>query len=581
MEIGNNQKDIRTCREKLGCVYGGLTAEHRSDSNKRPIQDVARLTVSSDVDIDLRECKSLLDPGAFPHAIEHIELIETHISWVILTGPYAYKIKKPVKLEFLDFRDLQRRRFYCEEEIRLNQDWTPEIYLDVVTINKDQNRLRIGGTGPIVEYAVRMRQFEQSARLDLQLVGGTLTAADMHDLAAIIAKHHQRATVCRPESKRSILTLTRKFMLDNFEPLDGLIQENKLCPLRKWTAAELNKLEMKLRHRYDGGFMRDCHGDLHLANLVRLPTGIAAFDRIEFDAKFRQIDVVNDIAFLVMDLSAKGRSDLGFLALNRYLELSGDYDSMSLFNLYFVYRCLVRAKVMAINCHACHDKVKSRKHIVELHRYLDLAAAQSVKRAPFLIVMHGFSGSGKTWLSSQLMSELPAVRIRSDIERKRIHCLAESATSNSDIGQGLYTDSANEDVYTRLCLIAKSVLRAGHDVILDASFLGIRQRERAHRIAAHCHAGFVLIETKVSDENLRARIKRRRRSGGDASEAGVAVLDYQQQRIEPLSESERQLTVSVCTSDEVDLTKLLQRIRHAAAIDECAVLNNPPTTSRA
>jgi predicted kinase len=248
---------------------------------------------------------------------------------------------------------------------------------------------------------------------------------------------------------------------------------------------------------------------LHLANLVRLPTGIAAFDRIEFDAKIRQIDVINDIAFLVMDLFAKGRSDLGFLFLNRYLELTGDYNSVSLFKLYFIYRCLVRAKVMAIRCGECHDSDDAEKHIVELHRYLDLAAAQSVKRTPVLIVMHGLSGSGKTWLSGQLMGELPAVRVRSDIERKRIHGLAETAASVSGVGKGLYTDSANEDVYTTLCLIAKSVLRAGHDVILDASFLEFRQRERARQTAIDCGAEFLLIEAKASNETLRDRIQQR------------------------------------------------------------------------
>ena len=365
MEIRNGQRVIRAChnacREKLRWAYGRLTGKHRGDNNKQPVRDIARLSKSSNADIDLRVVKSLLDPSAFPHPVEHIELIETHISWVILTGAYAYKIKKPVKLVFLDFRDLQRRRFYCEEEIRLNQDWTPEIYLDVVTINKDHNRLRIGGAGPIVEYAVRMRQFQQSARLDLQLAAGALTVADMYELAAIIAKHHQQAAVCGPELKSRILPLTRKFMLDNFISLDGLIQEHKLWLLREWTAVELNKLERKLRQRYEDGFVRDCHGDLHLANLVRLPTGIAAFDRIEFDAKIRKIDVANDLAFLVMDLFSKGRGDLGFLILNRYLELTGDYDSVSLFNLYFVYRCLVRAKVMAINYHACHDSADAKK----------------------------------------------------------------------------------------------------------------------------------------------------------------------------------------------------------------------------
>ena len=568
VEIRNDQKDIRASRENLGCVYGRLTGKHRGDSNKRPVRDIARPTMSSNANIDLREFKSLLDPGAFPHPVENIELIETHISWVILTGPYAYKIKKPVKLAFLDFRDLHRRRFYCEEEIRLNQAWTPEIYLDVVTINRDQNRLRIGGTGEIVEYAVRMRQFEQGATLDSQLAAGALTTADMHEVAAIIAKHHQQAAVCRPGIKNRILTLTKKFMLDNFEPLDDLIQENKLWPLRGWTAAELNKLEMKLRQRYDDGFVRDCHGDLHLANLVRLPFGIAAFDRIEFDAKIREIDVINDVAFLVMDLFGKDRPDLGFLVLNRYLELTGDYDSVSVFQLYFVYRCLVRAKVMAIHCHECHDSDDAEKHMAELHRYLDLAGAQTVKRTPVLIVMHGFSGSGKTWLSGQLMGELPAVRVRSDIERKRIHGLAETAASVSGVGQGLYTDSANEDVYTTLCLIAESVLRAGHDVILDASFLRIRQRERARQTAVDCGAGFLLIETKASNETLRDRLLQRVKFRDDVSEAGMTVLDYQQKSAEPLTISERQLTFSVCTSDENGLASVLQRIRHVAVIDD-------------
>jgi hypothetical protein len=239
-----------------------------------------------------------------------------------------------------------------------------------------------------------------------------------------------------------------------------------------------------------------------------------------------------------------------------------------MFNLYFVYRCLVRAKVMAIHCHKCNESADTEKYMAELHRYLDLAGAQLVKRSQVLIVMHGFSGSGKTWLSGQLMGELPAVRVRSDIERKRIHGLAETAASASGIGKGLYTDSANEDVYTTLCLIAKSVLRAGHDVILDASFLEFRQRERAHQTAVDCGAEFLLIDAKASNEILRDRIQQRVKSGDDASEAGMTVLDYQQQSAEPLSISERQLTVSVCTSDENVLACLLQRIRHTAVIDD-------------
>lgn len=513
--------------------------------------------------IDSTLLESLQEPQAYNHPVESIEMIETHISWVILTGPFAYKIKKPIKLDFLDFRELSSRRFYCEDEVRLNRRWAPDIYLDVVPICLQAGQPHVGGDGPAVEYAVRMRQFDQNRRLDVQLDADKLSMDDMDELAQHIAMRHGSATIIGPDGSDETLALIIGAMRDNLDALEGQLPEKKLERLRDWTDEQLGRLEPAMQRRFSEGFVRECHGDLHLTNLVRLPSGITAFDCLEFSADLRNTDVMADIAFLVMDLVARQRPDLAYRFLNRYLEITGDYGSMEVFTLYFVYRCLVRAKVAVIRSKERHSIRHARSDLTRVRDYCDMALNQTQVRTPSLIAMHGLSGSGKTWLSTQLVSALPAVRIRSDIERKRMYDLDETADSGSSVAQGIYTDAANRALYGRMHELGAKILRAGHDVILDASYLRTSEREHARGIAADCKAGLLFIHTHAPEDILRDRIRERAGSGTEPSEADMAVLNYQLENIEPLTAAEQRAAFSWNTCENIGCEDFGRRLRQS------------------
>lgn len=509
--------------------------------------------------------QALMNRDAYPHPVDDVKMLETHISWVLLAGDYAYKIKKPVCLGFLDFTDLDDRRHFCEEEIRLNRKWAPETYLGVVGVTNDDGTLRFEGNGPIVEYAVQMRRFPQDSRLDRQLLAGRLTMADMIELAETVAAGHVSATRMTEQNARRYLDFTRDAMLENFDFVMGKFDANVVDELLDWTQAELKRLEPLLVSRYADGYVRECHGDLHLANLVRLPSGIVAFDCIEFSADLRNSDLCCDTSFLVMDLVSQDRRDLAFAFLNRYLEVTGDYASLGLFNLFFVYRCMVRAKVAAIRAAEREPSDPAwAEDMATVRMYCELAQTQIGEREPMLILMHGLSASGKTWASGQLMTELPAIRLRSDIERKRLHGLGETADSGSPVAGGIYSEEASEALYSHLLRLAWGILRTGHDVIIDATFARHRWRKNAASLANEAQAEFAIVETVAPLEALRCRLLRRSAGGVDASEATRAVLDHQLEHIEPLTPWEQGLSLTWRTDDGADadtVVGLLRRLK--------------------
>jgi len=501
-----------------------------------------------------------MSPAAFSHPVSAIELIETHISWVILTDDHAYKIKKPIALDFLDFRDLERRKFYCEEEIRLNQPWAPDIYLDVAPITIDNGQPRFNGRGTPIEYAVRMRRFDQTSRLDAQLERGQLSVSDMKELGRNIAERHTTAPVVDASQRERIVTLTKEFIWDNFSALDGAIDEAKLKSLREWTERELQGLESFLWQRFDEGYVRDCHGDLHLANLVRLSDGITTFDCIEFNSDLRHIDVACDIAFLIMDLVERRRHDLAAHFLNRYLESTGDYGSMKLLSLYFVYRCLVRAKVAVILGKERETNDETESDFAVANRYCDMAKRQAALRTSYLVIMSGLSGSGKTWVSGQLMAAMPAIRIRSDLERKRMFGLEETERSASGLESCIYTHDASKLVYQRLYDIARMILEAGHNVILDAAFLKVTDRAMAIAIATDFALPCILLDVTAPTEVLRDRIRQRSLRRDDASEASLEVLELQLATAEPLTNEEKMIAISCENGGEIDIDKLAAQV---------------------
>lgn len=500
--------------------------------------------------------KSLSHGRAYDHPVDNIRVLDTHISWVVLTGDFAYKIKKPIKLAFLDYSTLEKRRHYCELELKLNRRWAPELYLDVVPICGSFDEPTVDGDGTPVEYAVKMKQFPQSAQLDAQLAAGLLVNRDMVDLAETVAAIHAAIPVYEAISGDAFLAAVGEQMLDNFDYLQEAANEDDVGRLLSWTRQSLDDHRQLLLSRYESGFVRECHGDLHLRNLVRLPSGVTPYDCVEFSTELRSIDVISDVSFLVMDLIARGEQHLAYAFINRYLERTGDYGGVSVLALYLVYHALIRAKIAVIRAIERTHETARRHDQAETAHYCAVARRWTDARAPWLVIMHGYSGSGKTWLSRQLMLRLPAIRVRSDIERKRLHGLQETERTGSAVGQGLYGSGASAETYARLAVLAELILRSGHTVVVDAAFLDRAERDRFRDLAGRVGSEFAIVSARAAHEELHRRVEDRHRRGSDPSDADVAVLRYEFEHSDALADEERDSVVEVATDRPVDIDRV-------------------------
>jgi hypothetical protein len=487
--------------------------------------------------------QKLLRPEAFDHPVAGLRVVETHISWVILTGPYAYKIKKPVELGFVDFGTLERRKFFCEEELRLNRRLAPELYVEVVAIRGDPARPRMGGGGEAIEYAVKMRQFPESAELERALERGEPSERHFETLARELHAFHRSLPAAPPDSPWGGPESVHRSTLDNFREIRGRLAEAEdaraLDAVAAWSEAEHLRLAGAIESRRRRGWVRECHGDLHLGNLVLLDDRIVPFDGIEFSEALRWNDVVSEAAFLVMDLEFHGRADLANGFLNAYLEEGGDYDGLRVLPYYLVYRALVRAKVAAIRmAQASADAAERRRLLDRFRRLLALAEGYTRPPCPSVAITHGLSGSGKTTLSRRVAAQSGAIRINSDVERKRLFGLRPLDRSSSGISAGIYTPEATARTYNRLLELASRVVELGYPVVVDAAFLKHDQRRPFARLAETLRVPLWIYELKTPVETLRRRIEERRARGGDASEADLAVLERQMAGIEPLGEDE-------------------------------------------
>lgn len=505
--------------------------------------------------------ESLLTEDAYAHPVEDLRLLDTHISWVILTGPFAYKIKKPVKLEFLDYSTLERRKHFCEEELRLNRFWAPDLYVDVVPITGSQQGPRIDGTGEPIDYAVKMVEFPSSEQLDVQLDQGLVTTADVVSIAEMIAGKHASAAVCGRLSEDDALRMIRQPMLENIEHLKSFLPAKELQPLAHWTLENLEALWPVVLERQQEGFVRECHGDLKLSNLVRLRSGIVAYDCVEFSSDLRNVDVISDVSFLMMDIAARGRDDLAYLLLNRYLERTGDYAGIRLLRLYFVYHALIRAKIAAIHSVEREIPIDRDSDLAEVSSYTAVARQCVDAPRPCLIAMHGFSGSGKTWLSGRLLARLPAIRLRSDIERRRRHGLDETGESGAGVATGIYEPQARADIYRELAGISEMLLGTGQNVIADASFLRYEDRQLFRDLAQRCDVDFIIVDVTAEPGELRRRLQHRAEEAGDASEADERVLAHQYEHDEALDAEELGGAVAVNCDADVDIDAVIDAIK--------------------
>lgn len=516
------------------------------------------------VDPDRFHIDDVIDGAAFPHSVTKLELRETHISWIVLTGPYAYKIKKPVRFPFLDASTLGRRRWLCEEELRLNRRFAPDLYLDVVPIARNGGRLVVGGNGPPVEFAVRMHQFDPSQELAARLDQHTVTPDDMASIATQVANSHRRAAVAPAAGAFGTFEKIRAPMLDNFSllrsHLHGASELEQLDQLAGWTADMLTRLEPTLRTRLQSGMVRECHGDLHARNIVRWRQSWLPFDCIEFDPGLRRIDVISDVAFLYMDLVSRHRADLASAFLSRYLEETGDYAGLRLLPLYCAYFALVRAKVDALGAGTA---TAGERAALEARMAERLAAAICfmAERPAAIVIMHGVSGSGKSWLSERLIPEIRALRVRSDLERNRLPGMALAHERAAGVGKGNYAAAAVHRTYLRLADCAESALDGGCSVIVDATFLGRAQRDLFRALARRRHCGFLIVSCSADTATLGTRIDRRADGGRDPSEATRAVLEHQLRSQQPLTADEMPDAVAVDTSQLVTADSAIAAVR--------------------
>ncbi|MBI5451321.1 MAG: AAA family ATPase [Gammaproteobacteria bacterium] len=518
--------------------------------------------------IDHRIPGALLRPAAFPHPADDLQLIETHISWVILAGDYAYKIKKPVNLGFLDFSTLANRRHYCTEELRLNRRLAASYYLELSPITASPEGPVVDGNGDIIEYAVRMRRLPAHALLKDRLSTQPVPATLLDKLADQIARFHQQVAVATSDTLYGDPDRVAAPVLDNVTTLRRLLTTEQsvmlLDRLEGWLRSQLTVLQPLLAQRKQQGFIRECHGDLHLGNIAVVDHDIVIFDCLEFNAELRWTDTFNELAFLVMDLHAAKQWPAAQQLLNRYLEHTGDYPGLRLLDFYCCYRAMVRAKVCALQASQHAAPSEQRRDLLDqAQRYLMLACHYQRPRTPALILTHGYSGSGKSTITGRLLQQLGAIRIRSDIERRRPpHTPAVSA-----VNQGNYSPQARATVYHRLLALSEHITRAGFPVIVDATFLQAWQRQLFVELGRSCKLPLLILDCQAPDTVLRRWITQRQALRQDPSEATLEVLAMQQRTAQPLTTDEQACAIVVDTTTDVDIAQLAGNIIRRLRLD--------------
>lgn len=496
--------------------------------------------------------KALQNPSLYKHPVKQFSVIETHISWVLLTGDYAYKIKKPVNLGFVDFSTLAKRQYYCEEEIKLNQPLAKELYLSVLPISGDIENPKFTNENPIIEYTIQMKQFSQSALLNHQLQDEKLKESIFEDIAKQIAHFHLTQAPIDAQSPFASPEAILQDALDNFTVLKQKVSDRQVIEdllfLEQWTKLEHQKRLSLFLKRKALGFIKSCHGDLHLGNIIYENNKLIIFDCLEFNPEFRHIDVMNEIAFLFMDLLVKNHKESAYHFLNAYLSRTGDYEGLPLLNFYVIYRAMIRAKVALLQNKSSQDP--------EFSNYLDLALSLiKNNQHSILCITHGFSGSGKTKLAKALAPILNAIVIRSDVERKRLF-ENHIGLPNFD----LYSKENSAKTFEHIAKLVKDIISLNRPVIVDATFLRYNHREKFARLASNLHSPFWILDCQAPKEVLKERILARLKQKEDASDATPELLEKQFEIAEALTTEELKRTILLETHKKMDFYRVSKEL---------------------
>lgn len=461
----------------------------------------------------------LASQDAFGPNAGRAERVETHISVVFLVGDKAYKLKRAVRYPYLDFSTLEKRKAACDAEVRVNRRTAPTLYKGVVAVTRGaDNRLAVGGTGEPVEWLVEMARFEEETRFDRLAAKDALGRHTIEDLADAIAAFHAAAEI-RDADTVAGLGVTIDGDRASMESLaGGIFDAADIVRLAELSMRALTDLTPLLHVRRRSGRVRRCHGDLHLRNICMVDGRPTLFDAIEFNDTFADIDVLYDLAFLVMDLDRRGQRRFANVVLNRYLDMTGDDDGLACLPLFLSLRAAIRAHVQATAATKAEDGGRSEALRAEAREYLAAAFEYLAPGAPpMLIAVGGLSGSGKSRLARALApfaGAAPGARVqRTDVIRKRL--MGKGPLER--LGPEGYTREMSDRTYGALYELVRASLAAGRTTIADAVFADPIERRRIAAVAAEAGVAFRGLWLEAPTAVMERRVSERKRNASDAT----------------------------------------------------------------
>jgi aminoglycoside phosphotransferase family enzyme/predicted kinase len=499
---------------------------------------------------------NLQNPTLFEHSVTEFKTYETHSSIVLTTGDYVYKIKKPVNFGFLDYSSLEKRLYHCQREVTLNRSLANDVYIDVIGIYGDATHPSFTAKGEPFEYAVKMRQFPQENILSTLLTKNKITPELINQLAARIAEFHQQIPVAEKSVFYGNAEHIQQFAKNNFiETLPFLTNKDDIAELKQLEQLTHNTYENikpTLQQRKDNGYIRHCHGDMHLNNIVVINNEPVIFDCIEFNEDFIWTDVMGDLGFIIMDLDEHNKPELANLLLNRYLEITGDYTALTVLPYFCAYRAMVRAKVDQIRL-SQPGLTSAEQQQIQMHyrACLELVKGYLSQQQPRLAIMHGFCSSGKSTIAQQLVATQGMIQLRSDAERKRLANLALTANSNSALYAGIYTPKNTDKVYAHLAQLATEIIHAGYSVVIDAAFIRHDLRQQFIKLAEQLNVPYKIIACTAPEQQLRDWITKRSNNPSEISEGRLEILEHQLQHHDPLTKEESLHTIIINTTNAI------------------------------
>ncbi len=503
--------------------------------------------------------QGLLDPAAYEDEPGPIELVETHISWIFLGESHVHKVKKPVDYGFLDFTTLERRRRACHREVELNRRLSPSVYLGVEKIKLSDGRFRIGGPGKTVDYAVVMRRLPKGRSLTALIERNEVSDRDVRRIAERIARFHQDAETGADIARVGGPATVRRNVEENFAQtrrfIGDTITRDAFDDLVAYSSAFMDANGALLARRASQGRVRDCHGDLHCAQIF-LDEELSFIDTIEFNDEYRYSDVASDIAFLAMDLEFHGRPDLSAAFVDGYVRESEDLEVLKLLNFFKVYRAYVRGKVTSFRLDEPGLSGEERAALYETaRRYFKLAHSYvSLTTGPTLILVAGLTGSGKTTIARELARRWDLMYVSSDVTRKALAGIAATERRFERFGEGIYAEEGTARTYEALFDAASEHLKSGTSVVVDATFRRAGDRARAEELARRHGAELWVVECTLGSEETRRRLALRARGGPNVSDGRWEIFLVQRGAWEPVTEVAHGRHVVLETGGEVPET---------------------------